>query len=60
MLEIVQHVQAFLHKHERPPVSLYEEMVCYTCMSGLECSDFYKPIFIGPKSFLFGTAQYSL
>ena len=27
MLELAQHVQAFLHKHDRPPVSLYEEMV---------------------------------
>ena len=27
MLEIVQHVQEFLHKHDLPPVSLHEEMV---------------------------------
>ena len=27
MLEIAQHVQAFLHKHDRPPISLHEEMV---------------------------------
>ena len=27
MLEIAQHVQAFLHSHDRPPVSLHEEMV---------------------------------
>jgi translation initiation factor 2-alpha kinase 4 len=27
MLEIAQHVQSFLHKHDRPPVSLHEEMV---------------------------------
>jgi RNase H-fold protein (predicted Holliday junction resolvase) len=27
MLELAQHIQVFLHKHDRPPVSLYEEMV---------------------------------
>ena len=27
MLEIAQHIQAFLHKHDRPPISLHEEMV---------------------------------
>ena len=27
MLEIAQHVQQFLHKHDRPHVSLYEEML---------------------------------
>ena len=27
MLELAQHIQAFLHKHDRPPVSLYEEML---------------------------------
>ena len=27
MLEIAQHVQAFLHSHDRPPISLHEEMV---------------------------------
>ena len=27
MLEIAQHVQAFLHSHDRPPVSLHEEMI---------------------------------
>ena len=27
MLEIAQHVMAFLHKHDRPPVSLHQEMV---------------------------------
>ena len=27
MLELAQHIQVFLHKHNRPPVSLYEEMV---------------------------------
>ena len=27
MLELAQHIQAFLHKHDRPPVSLYEEMM---------------------------------
>ena len=27
MLEIAQHVQAFLHKHDRPHISLYEEML---------------------------------
>ena len=27
MLELAQHIQAYLHKHDRPPVSLYEEMV---------------------------------
>ncbi len=27
MLEIAQHVMTFLHKHDRPPVSLYQEMV---------------------------------
>jgi translation initiation factor 2-alpha kinase 4 len=23
MLELAQHIQVFLHKHDRPPVSLY-------------------------------------
>ena len=27
MLELAQHIQAYLHKHDRPPVSLYEEMM---------------------------------
>ena len=27
MLEIAQHVQAFLHSHDHPPISLHEEMV---------------------------------
>ena len=27
MLELAQHIQVFLHKHDRPPVSLHEEMV---------------------------------
>ena len=27
MLEVAQHVQQFLHKHDRPHVSLYEEML---------------------------------
>ena len=27
MLELAQHIQAFLHKHDRPPVSFYEEMM---------------------------------
>ena len=27
MLELAQHIQAFLHKHDRPLVSLYEEMM---------------------------------
>ena len=27
MLELAQHIQAFLHKHDRPPVSLHEEMM---------------------------------
>ena len=27
MLELAQHIQVFLPKHDRPPVSLYEEMV---------------------------------
>lgn len=27
MLELAQHIQAYLHKHDRPPVSLYEEML---------------------------------
>ena len=27
MLELAQHIQAFLHKHNWPPVSLYEEMM---------------------------------
>lgn len=27
MLEIAQHVMAFLHKHDRPPISLHQEMV---------------------------------
>ena len=27
MLEIAQHIQQFLHKHDRPHVSLYEEML---------------------------------
>ena len=27
MLELAQHIQVFLHKHDRPPVSLYEEMM---------------------------------
>lgn len=27
MLELAQHVQAYLHRHDRPAVSLYEEMV---------------------------------
>ena len=27
MLELAQHIQVFLYKHDRPPVSLYEEMV---------------------------------
>lgn len=27
MLEIAQHVMSFLHKHDRPPVSLHQEMV---------------------------------
>jgi hypothetical protein len=27
MLELAQYIQVFLHKHDRPPVSLYEEMV---------------------------------
>ena len=27
MLEIAQHVMSFLHKHDRPPISLHEEMV---------------------------------
>ena len=26
MLELAQHIQVFLHKHDRPPVSLYEEI----------------------------------
>lgn len=26
-MEIAQHVMAFLHKHDRPPVSLHQEMV---------------------------------
>lgn len=27
MLEIAQHVMAYLHKYDRPPVSLHQEMV---------------------------------
>ena len=27
MLDIAQHVMTFLHKHDRPPVSLHQEMV---------------------------------
>ena len=27
MLELAQHVMSFLHKHDRPPVSLHQEMV---------------------------------
>ena len=27
MLELTQHVQAFLHKHDRQPISLHEEML---------------------------------
>ena len=27
MVDLSQHVMAFLHKHDRPPVSLHQEMV---------------------------------
>ena len=27
MLDVAQHVMSFLHKHDRPPVSLHQEMV---------------------------------
>ena len=27
MLEIAQHVQMFLHKNDRPPISLHQEML---------------------------------
>ena len=26
MLELAWHIQVFLHKHDRPPVSLYEDL----------------------------------
>lgn len=27
MLDVAQHVQSFLHKHDRPHISLHEEML---------------------------------